>query len=302
MAKDFYIRTRTAGRYVFVTRYSRPLPGDSETTRTAKQAATTAAQKFINIKNATERLQLLLCANFDNKDACFCTFTFNDDTLPANRKHTKEIFADYLRKLRGEWRRTDRNLKYIYTIEGDALTIFPTAAPVAGQRWEITPWKDEKQWEKLDTTPQEGTETPPRLHVHCFLVLKKTDYEAVKALWPYGHAYISSMKVNELTTFQRLANYVTKESHTGVKGNGVRAYVPSCNLEKPTVDGHWCAEFESITLPAGAESIKQGAERDDIYGSSMEFLYYRMPRATQHPQPYKGKGLLNRKKAATSTK
>ena len=87
MAKDFYIRIRTAGRYRLVARCSRPLPGDSDATRTAKQAATTAAQKYINIKNATERLQLLLCANFDSKEACFCTFTCTDETLPANRKH-----------------------------------------------------------------------------------------------------------------------------------------------------------------------------------------------------------------------
>ena len=113
MAKEFYMRIRTAGRYRLVARYSRPLPGDSDATRTAKQAATTAAQKYINIKNATERLQLLLCANFDSKDACFCTFTFTDEALPANRKHAKTIFVDYLRKLRPEWKRTDRAFKYL---------------------------------------------------------------------------------------------------------------------------------------------------------------------------------------------
>lgn len=296
MAKDFYMRIRTAGRYRLVARYSRPLPGDSDATRTAKQAATTAAQKYINIKNATERLQLLLCANFDSKDACFCTFTFADETLPANRKHVKTIFVDYLRKLRPEWKRTDRAFKYLYTIEGEPLTVYPTAAPVAGQRWEIAPWRDAKRWEQLDTAAQDAPEEPARFHVHCFFLLRKADHETIKALWPYGQVYISQMKVNELTTFQRLASYVTKESRTGVKGNGARAYTPSLNLEQPTIDGHWCAEFEGITLPIGAEKISSGADSNEIYGSSMEYLLYRMPRAVQQPQPYKGKGKLNRKK------
>lgn len=301
MGKEFYIRTRIAGRYRLVARYSRPLPGDNEVVRTAKQSATTAAQKYINIKNATERLQLLLCANFDSKDACFCTFTFRDDTLPANRKHAKAIFADYLRKLRQEWKRTGRDLKYLYTIEGEPLSACPAAAPVAGQRWEVAPWREEKRWGKLDTTAQREPEEPTRFHVHCFFLLQKSDYETVRALWPYGQVYISQMKVNELTTFQRLASYVTKESCTGIKGNGARAYTPSLNLEQPAFDGHWCSEFEGLALPQGAEKISSGAECNDVYGSSMEYLLYRLPRPTQQPQPYKSKGKVYRKKSRSQS-
>ena len=64
MAKGFYIRTMTAGRYQKVVRYSRAIPSDNKATRQAKQAATTAAQKFINVKNATEKLQLLRMKTF----------------------------------------------------------------------------------------------------------------------------------------------------------------------------------------------------------------------------------------------
>lgn len=297
MSKEFYMRIRTAGRYRLVVRYSRPLPGDSEPTKAAKRAATTAAQKYINVKNATERLKLLLCANFDSKDACFCTFTFTDETLPANRKHTKAIFSDYLRKLRPEWKRTDRALKYLYTIEGEPLAAFPSAVPVAGQQWEVAPWRDAKRWDKLDTAAQEEPETATRFHVHCFFMLKKTDYEAVRALWPYGQVYISQMKVNEQTTFQRLASYVTKESRAGAKGNGARAYTPSLNLDQPTIDGYWCADFEGIALPPGAEKIASGTDSNEIYGSSMEYLFYRMPRPAPQPQPYKSKGKLTPKKS-----
>ena len=299
MAKDYYMRYRTAGRYQLITRYSRPLPGDSTPVKTAKQAATTAAQKYINIKNATERLQLLLCANFDSKDACFCTYTFTDETLPANRKHTKAIFAGYLRNLRKVWKQSERPFKYIYTIEGEPLTTCPVAVPMAGNRWEITPWRDEPRWEQLDTGNQEGAETPVRLHIHSFFLLTKSDCEAVRSLWPYGQVYINQMKVNELTTFQRLASYVTKESRTGAKGNGARAYTPSTNLDQPEISGHWCSEFEGISLPLGAEKIASGADCNEVFGSSVEYLFCRMPRNAPQPQPYRSKGKVSTKKRSS---
>lgn len=296
MAKEFYIRTMIAGRYRKVVRYSRSLPSDNKTVRRAKHAATTAAQKFINVKNATEKLQLLLCANFDSKEACFCTFTFDDEHSPVNQKHTRQIFADYLKRLRPEWTRRGRMLKYIYTIEGEALA----SSPVDGQQWEVAPWRDKERWALMDESAEEETsELSARLHVHCFLLLRKEDYEAVRSLWPYGHVYINQMKVNELTTFQRLASYVTKEKRSGGKGNGDRAYIPSLNLEPPVIDGRWCTEFEGIVLPQGAEEIKSGAERDEVFGSSMEYIIYRMPRQQQQSQPYKSKGAIRRNRCRT---
>lgn len=291
MPKEYYIRTLTAGRYVKVVRYSRAVPNDTKSTRQHKQAATNAAQKFINIKNATERLQLLLCANFDSKDACFCTFTFRADQLPANQKHTKAIFCDYLKKIRAEWRRKGQILKYIYTIEGEPMATDASTFPGSSHRWETEPWKDRERWAKLDCREVQGDpEQPTRLHVHCFLLLKKGDYEAVRALWPYGQVYINQMKVNELTTFSRLASYVTKEKRADIKGNGARAYTPSLGLDQPESTGHWCTEYEGITLPKGADEIKSGAEHDEIYGTSMEYIFYRLPRAQQTPQPYKSRG------------
>lgn len=291
MAKGFYIKTLVAGRYQTVVRYSRSLPNDGPATRRAKQAATAAAQKFINVKNGTERLELLLCANFDRKEACFCTFTFREEALPANQKHTQQIFTAFIRELRKEYSRSGRPLKYIYTVEGcpDAAP----AAPVGSDQWEVAPWKVKDRWESLDSpAAQAEAEAPARLHVHCFLLLEKEDVETVRALWPYGHVHINRMKVNEKTTFQRLAAYVTKEKRNDTKGNGARGYIPSQNLEKPTISGHWCTEFEGITIPHGAEPIKSGAERNDMYGSSMEYVVFRLPRALQQPQPYKSKGRL----------
>lgn len=296
MPKEFYIRRRAAGRYVLVARYSRALPHDSKSTRQAKQAATAAAQKYVNVKNATEKLQLLLCANFDSKDAHFCTFTFTDDWLPANQKHTRQIFRDYLTQLRKEWNRQGRALRYIYTVEGDPLPSSASAASIDADLWETTPWRDRERWAQMDAQEgQDEPEQPTRLHVHCFLHLQKEDYEPVKALWPYGQAYLNPMKVNELTTFQRLASYVTKEKRDGGKGNGSRAYVPSLNLDQPEITGHWCTEYEGIVLPKGAELIRSWSEQNEIHGTSMECISYRMPRPQQAPQPYKSKGKIQQK-------
>lgn len=291
MAKGFYIKSLVAGRYQTVVRYSRSLPNDSPSTRRAKQAATAAAQKFINIKNGTERLELLLCANFDRKEACFCTFTFQEECLPANQKHARQVFTSFIRELRKEYSRSGRPLKYIYTVEG--CPDISQAAPVSSDQWEIAPWKAKDRWEALDSsTIQAEAEAPARLHVHCFLLLEKEDMETVRALWRHGYVHINRMKVNEKTTFQRLAAYVTKEKRNDTKGNGSRGYIPSQNLEKPTITGHWCTEFEGITIPQGAEPIKSGAERNDLYGSSLEYVVFRLPRAQQQPQPYKSKGRL----------
>ena len=142
-----------------------------------------------------------------------------------------------------------------------------------------------------DSSPQEGAEQPVRFHVHCFLLLNKSDYDTVRAFWRYGYVYINQMKVNEITTFSRLATYVTKDSRNEKKPNGSRVYVPSLNLEKPKIEGHWCEEYETIEPPRGAEIIRSG--RDDTMYTSFQFCYYRLPRPQQPPQPYKSKGKLD---------
>ena len=288
MASKNYIRTITAGRYRKMVKYSRALPSDTKTVRLAKQVVTSKAQQFINIKNATENIQMLMCANFDKKNACFCTFTFETQHLPANRKHLQNMFTAFLKNIRQEWHRQGRELKYIYTIEGEPLTTSPNACPPEHLQWEIAPWKDAEQWEMLDSGAQKATEQPIRFHAHCFLLLNKMDYDTVRSFWSYGYVYINQMKVNEITTFSRLAAYVTKDCRNGKKPNGARAYVPSLNLEKPKIEGHWCEEYETIEPPRGAEVIHSG--REDTMYTSFLFCYYRLPRLQQPSQPYASKG------------
>lgn len=295
MGKEFYMRVITAGRYRKVIRYTRVLPNDSKPVRAAKRAMTNSAQRYINIKNSTEKLQWLLCANFDHKEACFCTFNFRDDNLPATRAEVKQLIACCLQKLRREWKRQGRALKAVYTIEGDSLLSKPSAAQ-SDSVWETIPWCDKARWEMLGLTEQDPVEdNPVRFHSHIFLLLNKEDYDVVRAFWPYGHVYINPMKVNDPLTFPRLASYAMKDVRNQRRPRNERGYVPSLNLIQPTIDGHWCNEFEGIVIPRGADDLGSGAERNGVYGDSMEYAFFRLPREQQVPTPYKSKGTLDRR-------
>lgn len=290
------MRTIIAGRYRKVVRYTRALPGDSKSVRMAKQSRTNAAKQYINIKNSTEKLQWLLCANFDSKSACFCTFTFRDGCLPVNREDFKKLISVQMKKLRTEFQRQGKEVKYIYTIEGDLLPE-PSAAMQADSAWEITPWRDNERWTNLDFPEHESPEEPAiRFHSHVFLLLDKEDYDTVRAFWPYGHVYINPMKVNDPKTFPRLASYAMKDVRNKKRPRSERGYIPSQNLTQPTIDGHWCNEYEGIVIPKEADDLGSGADRNGLYGDSMEYAFYRMPRPQQSPKPYKSKGSLERKR------
>lgn len=290
MSKNFYVRTITAGRYVKSVRYMRSLPGDSETVRAAKAVSTNKAQRYINLKNAAEKLQMLLCANFDEKEACFCTFTFRESDLPVNRKHARQIFRSFLGSMRRRWRKAQRDLKYIYTIEGASLSADPDAQNVDGVPWEIRPWSVKSRWEQIDKTARSKQRQGVRLHVHCFLLLNKKERALVKLLWGYGHVHINPIQVDAPDTFYRLSYYVTKEARGNTVPAGARSYIPSRNLDQPSVDGHWAEAHESFLPPAEAECVHLANEVTDY--SSFQYCSYRLPRAKASPKTYRSKGRL----------
>lgn len=289
MAKDFYVRTIRAGRYVKSVRYRRSLPGDSDAVRAAKSATTSKAQRYINLKNAAERLQMLLCANFDTKEACFCTFTYAEENLPANRKMSRQCIKDFLSALRREWKKTGRELRYIYNVEGTSLTANPTAKPVEDSQWEVRPWQVKSRWDTIEK-PGKKAKDAVRFHEHVFLTLNKPDRETVRSLWPYGHVFINSIKVDLPDTFHKLAYYVTKEARNGALPNGARSYVPSRNLEQPVIESHWCEEYEALLPPPNAEHVHTANETTDY--TSFQYCSYRLPRPKRQPKTYKSKGRI----------
>jgi hypothetical protein len=289
MAKEFYVRTIQAGRYFKSVRYQRALPHDSVETRSAKSAATSRAQRYINLKNAAEKLQMLLCANFDDPASCFCTFTFSEDNLPANRKMTRQLFTGFISSLRRSRQRAGKPLIYIYNVEGTSLASDPAALEPDNIRWEVKPWEVKTSWSLIDKKTAQKKEGI-RFHIHAFLILPKKDREAIKRKWVYGQVYINPIKVSLPDTFYRLSYYVTKESRSRSIPAGSRSYVPSRNLQQPVVEGHWCDAHEVFLPPANAEDVKTACETTEY--SSFQYISYRLPRAKKHTKSYKSKGRL----------
>ena len=272
-------------------RYPRTLPGDTPTVRSAKRGHSEAAQRYINIRDATERLQWLLCCNYDDKAAAFLTLTFDDEHLPTSRDGVRACAKKSIRQMRSYFRNRGDPFPVIYTVEGQP----ERQLPQADSNWEVAPWKDSRRWDALDEKSEDDLhEETARLHAHMFLLLpEKSDWDHVRSAWPYGHVYINYIKVNDFRSFQRLAAYVTKESRLGVRPENEKAYVPSLGLIQPQVDGRWCNEAETIGVPMGAEPLGSGHDRDDITGYERSWIRYRFPRPTNPPGSiYEPKGRI----------
>lgn len=289
MAKEFYVRTMRAGRYFKSVRYQRALPHDSAESRAAKAVTTSRAQRYINLKNAAEKLQMLLCANFDDKSACFCTFTFNDDSLPVNRKMARQYFTGFISTLRRKWQKRGLELLYIYNVEGTSLKADPAALPVDNSQWEIRPWAVKAKWEQINKRGNRSRKKESiRFHIHAFLLLPKADRCTVRENWPYGHVYINPIKVELPDTFHRLSYYVTKEARNGAIPSGSRSYVPSRNLQQPEIEGHWCDAHEVFLPPPEAENVHTANETTEY--TSFQYVSYRLPRPKKPAKSYKSKG------------
>lgn len=291
MAKDFYVRTMRAGRYVRSVRYQRALPHDTAETRAAKAVTTSKAQRYINLKNAAEKLQMLFCANFDDKNACFCTFTFDDENLPVNRKMARQYFIGFIAALRRKWKKRGIDLHYIYTVEGASLAFDPAAVPVEYSQWEIRPWAVTAKWEQLGqrTTGKRKKENV-RFHIHAFLILPKADRKIVRGMWLFGHVHINPIKIDVPDTFHRLSYYVTKEARNGALTAGSRSYIPSRNLIQPEIEGHWCDAHEVFMPPPEAENVHTANETTDY--ASFQYVSYRLPRPKKQLKSYKSRGRL----------
>jgi hypothetical protein len=261
------------------------MPNDTGRARAAKAKHTRAAQQFINAKNCADRLQLLLYANFDNQRACFVTFTYDDKHLPANKKAASRNAKRFFAEIRIEKKKQGEAFPYIYTTEGQPLSVSPSAADVCGSLWEVRPWDCAEKWESVGDKDSAALLDETRLHHHAIMLLSKKDYDIIRANWPYGHVYIEKIKISDFFSFECLAYYMTKESRAGKTGNGQRAYVPSVGLVKPTITGEWVEEYQDIQPPKGAKVICD--TREENLFSSYHHCSFLLPRQSAPPKEYK---------------
>ena len=110
-------KVTTAGQLVKAVIYTPPQPRDSDYARAAKSRMTTAARRAMNIYTAQSKLEMLLAANFDERDL-FCTLTYRDDCLPQKLPEAKKRIRAFIKTLRLQLRRKGMALKYVYVTEG----------------------------------------------------------------------------------------------------------------------------------------------------------------------------------------
>lgn len=165
-------KTIRAGCLVKTVLYTPPEPRDCPRARAEKSKATSAARKLINDKTAKGRLEMLFAANFKPEDE-FVTLTYDEEHLPKNRAQAVDDIRKYIRRLRVQWQRKEKELRYVYVTEhnhGDG-----------------------------------------RFHHHIMLsALSENDIETIRSLWTFGKV-VDVERVEE-KEFDQWAQYMAKES------------------------------------------------------------------------------------------
>lgn len=265
MAK-VYVKTITAGPYTKMVAYTRPYGWQPPKVREARQKESTAAQRWLNTNNATQRLEWKLWANFFDDSACYCTLTYAPENLPDTEAEMKKRIRAFMVLLRKAKAMAGKELKYIYSSEGVALDERPDAVPPESD-WETCPWETQRWGEigQIRKGKRKIWETPVRFHHHAFLLLTAAEFEVVRSLWPWGHVYIKKIRVTDKLSFKRLSAYTTKEQRYGISAVGKHSYICSRNLREPDIKTEWL-EMRDVPMAAPDGCIRI----DDSYGGSGE--------------------------------
>ncbi len=239
------IRTIIAGNLVKQAVYTVPTLADPKNQRAEKSRATNAAQSRMNYRNSAEHLEFLAAANFTENDY-FLTLTVRDEPTPASKKQMQKPLRRFFRILRNEYRRSGKELRYIYTLEG-----------------------------------YDSEET--RLHTHILINRLNTperDAELYQSMWDLGFIECQPLKLfltrNAIPSdnmFSAIANYMCVDAFTP---NGAQRYSPSRNLCKPI--NHYEDMPDSVTLaepPTGAIIIDRDS-RESLYGN-YKYVKYLLP-------------------------
>lgn len=109
--KSVCIAGKTKEVEKYYTRWIQPKGGS----RQQRKKETTERQKKVNDRQTVKRLTIIINANFDNK-CLYVTFSYTKEQRPdieTLKKHKKEL----LKKMRREYRKENKELKYIETAE-----------------------------------------------------------------------------------------------------------------------------------------------------------------------------------------
>lgn len=236
------LKTVRAGRLVYTVCYTQALPSDEKAERREKQRVSSAARQRINFRQAWQKLELLLAANFAPHD-WFVTLTYDDEHLPADRKAAGREMAKLWRALRAQRAAAGKELKYVYNIE--AMADEPGASG--------------------------------RLHHHAVINAAGDAEEVLQALWGRGLVHIEPLLDGPTDSYEARARYLVKERQPGEVGRktGLRAWIPSRNLQKPEVTSELVPDTVTVQAPPGAYILDRRSEQNS-YGS-YSYIKYLLP-------------------------
>ena len=234
------LKTRQAGRLVYVVCYTQASPNDGPEERAAKNKISSAARQKLNFRAAWRKLELLLAANFTRQDY-FVTLTYSPEHLPKDPAAARACIRKYIKRLRVQFGHKGLTLKYIYNTE--------SVPDAPGQ--------------------------PGRLHHH--LVIKAIDPEIIKSLWGLGLVYVEPLLDGVNDSYEARARYLVKERDPSLDGRkvGQRGWTPSLNLAKPVESSELVPDYVTIQAPPGAFILERAS--DTNYYGSYQFLKYLLP-------------------------
>lgn len=112
----YILRTWKAGDYIVIKKSHQRGAEGKKRPRGKKEAETSEAAARYNLKMKTERIQMLIMANFVPGDL-FITLTYAKEKRPADLKEAKKDFSVFMRRLKDRMKKKGADLKWIVTTE-----------------------------------------------------------------------------------------------------------------------------------------------------------------------------------------
>lgn len=112
-----YIEERcVAGKTIEVSKYYSVRWHSKGEKREAKQGITSEAQKRVNQRKASTKLRRLMNANFEDGDLLI-RLDFHKAYFPSGSLDMQDLMTKAIRKLRTEYKKLNKELKYVYVKE-----------------------------------------------------------------------------------------------------------------------------------------------------------------------------------------
>lgn len=231
-----YKKTIVAGPLVLESIYPAPNPRDPRQVRAEKQKLSSAALSRMNQKYAYQKLELLLAANFGQRDI-WAVLTYDDAHLPVSRKEAAKCMQAFVRALRAKRKASGQELRYLYNTEHKHYADDP--------------------------------EQCARLHHHIFINATGDDLEDLQQAWPYGRVLFKTFQLDREHTYESAARYMVKESRDYL---GNRLWSCSRNLKKPEVDRVSVHNSADLRIPKKAV-VYSDTESSTWYGRYRHVKY-----------------------------